>query len=100
LLERERLTQFRLHALETLALRLVDVGRHAEAFEFAYAAVSADPLRERAHVALISAYVAQGNGVAAAQYQRYADVVRRQLRIEPSSKPATLIEGRSIVSIP
>ncbi|HEY6203669.1 MAG TPA: bacterial transcriptional activator domain-containing protein [Candidatus Limnocylindria bacterium] len=61
LLERERLRQLRLHALEVLTQRLVTVGRYADAMEVALAALRSEPLRESAHRAVISVHLAEGN---------------------------------------
>src|SRR5262245_58736417 len=58
LLERERVRQRMLHALEALSRHLVRVKRCAEAVEAAMMAVSAEPLRESAQRALIQAHVA------------------------------------------
>ena len=60
-LERERLRQLRLHALESLCVDLSARGRHAEAVEAGLAAVIGEPLRESAQRALIGAYLAEGN---------------------------------------
>ena len=61
ILERERLRQRLLHALESLSALLSGLGRHADAVESALAAVSAEPLRESAQRALIKAYLAERN---------------------------------------
>jgi DNA-binding SARP family transcriptional activator len=60
LLERERVRQIHLHALEALSTRLRDRGRYSRAVEAALAAVAAEPLRESAHNALIAAHLAEG----------------------------------------
>jgi DNA-binding SARP family transcriptional activator len=61
LVERERFRQLRLHALEALCRRLTGDGLHAEAVDAGIAAIAAEPLRESAHRALMSAHVAEGN---------------------------------------
>jgi DNA-binding SARP family transcriptional activator len=61
LLERERLRQLRLHALEAVADKLTAAGRHGEAVQAAHAAVRTEPLRETAHRVLIRIHLAQGN---------------------------------------
>jgi DNA-binding SARP family transcriptional activator len=82
--ERERIRQRLLHALEILSRRLVTAGRYAEGIEAALSAVSADPLRESASRVLIEAHLAEGNLVEARRaYQRYRDIVRRELGVEP-----------------
>jgi DNA-binding SARP family transcriptional activator len=83
-MERERFRQLRLHALETLAERLAALGRHAQAIDAALAAVQVDPLRETAHNALITAYLAEGNRREAIhQYERYRGLLRKELDLEP-----------------
>ena len=61
LLERERLRQLRMHALEALAEKLADAGRYGEAVQAAYAAVVAEPLRESAHRAVVRVHLVEGN---------------------------------------
>ena len=93
--ERERIRQRLLHALEALSQRLSGVGRSADAVDAAIWAVSADPLRESAHRVLIGAHLAEGNCVEARRaYQRYRDLVRRELGIEPSEQLASLVRER------
>jgi DNA-binding SARP family transcriptional activator len=49
------------------------------------AGVEAEPLRESAHRAVIKAHLAMGNRAEALrQYKRYAEVIRRELNLEPS----------------
>jgi DNA-binding SARP family transcriptional activator len=83
--ERERLRQTRLHALETLAGRLVGCGRFAEALDAALCALRADPLRESAHRAVIDVHLAEHNLVEALrQYGLCARVLRSELGVAPS----------------
>jgi DNA-binding SARP family transcriptional activator len=87
LLERERIRQVQVHALEALAHRLRGLGRLAEAAQAAYAAISHEPLRESAHVALIDVFLDEGNpGQALRQLQRYADLLWTELGIRPSAE--------------
>jgi DNA-binding SARP family transcriptional activator len=91
-LERERLRQRVLHALEVLARLLSEQGRHAEAIRAALRAVGVEPLRESAQRALISSHLAGGSTVAATcAYASFAELVRRELGIEPSRRIASLI---------
>ena len=85
LLERERIRQVQLHALEALAHRLRRLGRHWEAIEAAFAAIAEEPLRESAHAALIDTFLAEHN-VAQARHQldRYAALLWSELAIKPS----------------
>lgn len=86
LIERERLRQLRLHALERLCLALSADDRHAEATEAGIAAVASDPLRESAHRALIAAHLAEGNcGEALRQYESCRMLLRRDLGVAPSA---------------
>jgi len=85
LVERERLRQRVLHALEALSRRLVRAGRFADALEAAIVAVSEDPLRESAQRALIEAHLAEGNQSEACRiWQAYRDLLRRELGVNPS----------------
>ncbi len=61
LVERERLRQLRLHALERLAERAIGEARYGQAIDIALTAIQADPLRESAHRMLIRAHAAEGN---------------------------------------
>jgi DNA-binding SARP family transcriptional activator len=84
LLERERVRQIHLHALEALSTRLRMSGRFGRAIEAALAAVSAEPLRESAHNALIAAHLAEGNiAEAHRQYRRYEQILWDELRLSP-----------------
>ena len=92
LLERERIRQRLLHALEALSVRLISLGRHGEAVDAALLAVSADPLRESAQRALIEAHVAERNlAEARRSYLAYRDLAQRELGIEPSSELLALL---------
>jgi DNA-binding SARP family transcriptional activator len=95
LMERERIRQRLLHALEALSIHLANLGRYGEAVDAALLAVSADPLRESAHRALIEAHVAERNLTEAYRsYIAYRDLVRRELGIEPSSELLALVRFR------
>jgi DNA-binding SARP family transcriptional activator len=98
LVERERLRQLCLHALETLASALMARGRYLEATDAALAAVRAEPFRESAHRALIRVHLAEGNLVEALrQFDRYRDLVRTELDISPSMQMFRLFAGTGIV---
>jgi DNA-binding SARP family transcriptional activator len=84
LMERERIRQRVLHALEALSERLATAGRFADAIEAAMLATSAEPLRESAQRALIKAHVAEGNLTEARRsYRAYHDLMGRELGIVP-----------------
>jgi DNA-binding SARP family transcriptional activator len=92
LMERERVRQRMLHALETLSRTLTRAGRFADAIEAAILAVRAEPLRESAQRALIEAHVAEGNlGEARRSYRTYRELVSRELGVEPSSDMLMLL---------
>jgi DNA-binding SARP family transcriptional activator len=92
LLERERLRQLRLHALEVLSHRLVSAGRYGEAMEVALTALRTEPLRESAHRAVISVHLAEGNRCEALrQYRSCRDLLRAQLDVEPSALMTKLV---------
>jgi DNA-binding SARP family transcriptional activator len=85
LLERERLRQLRLHALEQLSARLLAAGDTAAAVEAALEAVTVEPLRESAHAALIRAHLAEGNRAEATrQLHHLSTLLRKELGEEPS----------------
>jgi DNA-binding SARP family transcriptional activator len=85
IMERERMRQRMLHALEALSRQLTRLHRYADAVEVALTAISADPLRESAQRALIDAYASEGNQVEACRvYLAYVRLLRRELGVEPS----------------
>lgn len=92
LLERERLRQLRMHALEALADRLAAAGRYGEAVQAAYAAVRAEPLRESAHRAVVRVHLAEGNLVEAVRvYEVFREMLAEELGVTPSPQMTTLI---------
>ena len=87
LLERERVRQVQIHALEALARRLCRLGRHLEAIEAAFAAIDGEPLRETAQAVLIDIFLAEGNvAQARQQFDRYAALLWSELAIAPSNE--------------
>lgn len=85
LIERERLRQKMLHALEEMSRKLACAGRFADAVEAAILAISAEPLRESAQRVLIEAHVAEGNLSEARRiWQDYRNLVHRELGVDPS----------------
>lgn len=92
LVERERLRQLRLHAMEALSGRLLDRRHSAEALEAALNAVAIEPLRESAHRLAIRAHLSQGNVAdALRQFDHYRNLVRRELGLEPSEHMVALV---------
>jgi DNA-binding SARP family transcriptional activator len=94
LLERERLRQLRLRALELAADRLLAADRYGDALQAAYAAVHAEPLRESAHRAVIRAHLAEGNAVEAVRaYERFREMLADELDCAPSRQISDLLSG-------
>jgi DNA-binding SARP family transcriptional activator len=85
LIERLRLRQLRLHALEALALTLARRRSFALALEAGLAAVRAEPLRESAHRTVIDVHLLEGNVVEALrQADRCRQLLFDELGLEPS----------------
>jgi DNA-binding SARP family transcriptional activator len=94
LLERERLRQLRMHALEALTDRLTAVGRYAEAVQAAYVALQAEPLRESAHRTLIRVHLAEGNLIEAMHaYESFRTLLADELGVAPSRLMRELVNG-------
>ncbi|MGK5110689.1 MULTISPECIES: AfsR/SARP family transcriptional regulator [unclassified Geodermatophilus] len=92
LLERERLRQLRMHALEVLSHKLVVAGRHGEAVQAAYAAVRDEPLRESAHRAIVRVHLAEGNLAEAMRaYRAFRDALLRELGVPPTRQMEDLV---------
>ena len=73
-------------------MRLRDEGRFGEAIDTALSAVAAEPLRESAQVALIEAYLAEGNiSEAARQQDSYRVLLDTELGLEPSERVRLLV---------
>lgn len=90
--ERERLRQLRLHALESLCVRMTNAGRAGEAIDVALAAVAAEPLRESAHRVLIQAHLSEGNRAEALrQFEAYRVLLWEELAVAPSPQLQELI---------
>jgi DNA-binding SARP family transcriptional activator len=94
LLERERLRQLRMHALELAADRLSAAGRFGEALQAAYAAVRAEPLRESAHRAVIRVHLAEGNAVEALRaFEKFRTMLDDELGVRPTERMTRLVQG-------
>ncbi|WP_028568605.1 AfsR/SARP family transcriptional regulator [Salinispora tropica] len=93
LAERERLRQLRLHMLEELADHYLTAGRHGEALEAALEAMAAEPLRETPHRLVVRIHLAEGNAFEAVHaFYVYRDLLRRELRLEPSATMTALLD--------
>jgi DNA-binding SARP family transcriptional activator len=92
LLERERLRQLRLHALEAVAERLAAAGRHGEALQAAYAAVRAEPLRESAHRTVVRVHLAEGNPAEALRaFRHFSALLEREMGVGPTAQMTRLV---------
>ena len=93
LLERERLRQLRMQALEAVAVRLASLGRHCEALQAAHAAVRAEPLRESAHRTVISVHLAEGNVAEAVRaYEFFCTMLEDELGVPPTEQMTRLVQ--------
>lgn len=85
LVERERLRQLRLHALEEIARAHLRSGRHSEALQAALEAMRAEPLRETPHRLIVEVHLAEGNAYEALHaFYAYRELTLRDLQLEPS----------------
>jgi len=92
---REHFYHLRLHALEAMCQRLTAAGRYGEAVQAGLAAVRAEPLRESAHHALITAHLAVGNrSEALRQYNRCRQLLLEELSLEPSAALRNLLPAQ------
>lgn len=90
--ERERLRQLRLHALEVVAERLTAREEFARAIDVALAAVAVEPLRETPHRLLIRIHLAEGNRSEALRvYDAYRDALTVELGVAPSPRMHDLV---------
>ncbi|MEV4496004.1 BTAD domain-containing putative transcriptional regulator [Micromonospora arborensis] len=93
LLDRERLRQLRLHMLEQVAGQHLTAGRHGEALDAALEAMAAEPLRETPHRLVVRIHLAEGNAFEAVHaFYVYRDLLRRELRLEPSPAMSALLD--------
>jgi DNA-binding SARP family transcriptional activator len=92
LMERERVRQRTLRAVEALSRELARIGRIGAAIEAAIMAVGADPLRESAQRALIEAHIADGNLIEASRrLDAYQDLLQRELGVDADRELRALI---------
>jgi DNA-binding SARP family transcriptional activator len=93
LMERESYHQLRLRALEALCRRLTEKERFGQAVQAGLAAVSGEPLRESARLALIEAHLAERNvGAALREYEAFRQLLHEELGLEPSEDMRALVE--------
>ena len=83
--ERERTRQLHIHALESLGHTLLASGDALGAVDLSIRVVGMEPLRESAHVLLMSAYLACGNRADARRsHDRYRELMRDELGLDPA----------------
>lgn len=93
IVERERLRQLSLAALEKRARVALERGDSAVAIQTALAAVSIDPLRESARRIVIEAHLHEGNECEARrELDNYRTLTERDMRISVSPELAALFE--------
>ena len=94
IMERERLRQRVLHALEALSRMFTRQGRHGEAVEAALSAVNSEPLRESAQMVLIHAHLGERNWIEAQRaFLTFRDLLERELGVSPSRELIALLYG-------
>ncbi len=99
LVERERIRQRLLHAVEALSAAQRAAGRHAEAIDAALAAVAADPLRDSAQRVLLEAHLAEGNWAEGRRaHLAYRTLLERELGILPSHEHQVLLNRRVLAA--
>jgi DNA-binding SARP family transcriptional activator len=95
LVERERLRQLRIHALESLSVILADRGRHCLALEAALTCMAMAPLRESAHRAVAAVHLAENKVVEAYRhYEEFRRLIFDELGVEPSADFTSMLPPR------
>jgi DNA-binding SARP family transcriptional activator len=93
LVERERLRQDRLHALETAIDRLLDSGELPTAIDLGLQAIAMEPLRESAHRLVVRAHLLEGNRAEAIrQYETCRRLLFSELGVPPSPQLRALVD--------
>ena len=99
LIERERLRQLCLSALERYSASLLFRGETALAVDSALAAVQSEPLRETASLALIRAHLAAGNrSEALREFLRFETSLRDELGLRPSESLLHLVRSKDLLA--
>jgi DNA-binding SARP family transcriptional activator len=94
LLERERVRQHRMHALEAVAARLAAAGHHGTAVQAAHLAIQAEPLRESAHRTLVRVHLAEGNTTEALRaYTLFREMLLDELGVLPTEQMTHLVRS-------
>jgi DNA-binding SARP family transcriptional activator len=93
-IERERIRQLRIHALDMLSMWLTKAGRYSDAIAAGLASVAAEPLRESGHRTVITAHLAEGNqSEALKQYESFRNLLAAELGLDPSPRLSELIRS-------
>lgn len=93
-LERERLREVHVRALEAYCDRVTNAGAFHRATEAALAAIGDDPLRESAHRCLIRVHLAEGNEAEALRcYRLFRDRLNDEIGLRPSPQMEALVAG-------
>jgi DNA-binding SARP family transcriptional activator len=96
-IERERLRQLCLHALEQLSADARAQGRYAQATEAGLGAVALEPLRESAHRAVIETYLAEDNASEALHHYRlFERMLDTKLGLRPSPRLRELVRDSMV----
>jgi DNA-binding SARP family transcriptional activator len=91
--ERDRLRELYLAALEELGVLWERQGRDGEARELYLRVLSLEPCREAVSRRLMRLLLRRGDRAgAASEYRRLADVLRRELDLEPSAETVAVLE--------
>ena len=94
IIERERLRQGRLHALEALCAQFASRRQFALALDAGLEAVSAEPLRESAHRAVMAVHIAEGNQTEAVRhYREYVRLLDAEMGLRPSEHMRELVSS-------
>ena len=95
LLERERVRQRLLLALEALSRAHRAAGRYAQAIDAAMLAVGAEPLRESAQRELLQSHLAEENWSEGRRVvDLYRTLLRREIGVEPHPDFEELLDAR------
>lgn len=92
LVERERLRQRSLHALDAVAEHAMRQGRYAHAIEIALESIALEPLRETPRRIVVECHISEGNvSEAVRAYTTYARLLRREIGLEPTDRLSGLL---------
>ncbi len=92
LVERERLRQRSLHALDAIAAEELRQRRYARSIEVALSAVALEPLRESPRRIIIGCHLAEGNlSEAIRHHDSYAALLYEELGLTPTQQLTTLL---------